>query len=62
MTQGRRELTGKWYLEKGFINYRVKVEVIRTTICEYDLSESPEFKLYEAARPEDLIALEIKVA
>jgi len=57
-----RKLTGNWYLQKGFWGYKVMVEVIKTDTCMEDFSQSPEYTVYEKARPSDFIELKIPVA
>lgn len=55
-----RELTGNWYLRKRFLGgYAIMVEVIITTTCHHTLSEHESEPLYEKARTEDLIKLNI---
>lgn len=58
---GTRELTGEWYLRRNiFGRYKVMVEVISTTICRHDFTESPEFRRYEKAKEEDFSLLGIR--
>lgn len=54
-----RKLTGKWYLKSTFFGYKVMVETIQTTTCEFDFSTSPEIIIWEKAKEGDLFKLNI---
>jgi len=56
-----RKLTGKWYLKKGFWSYTIMVEVIKTDTCLKDFSQSPEYKVFEKAKSEDIFNLNIPI-
>ena len=58
---GQRKLTGRWFLKKKLFGYSIIVETIQTYTSNYDLgvSESPEFTVWEKAKPKDLIELGI---
>lgn len=58
-----RVLTGKWFLQKRkfFRGFKVIVEIVQTTTCPFDFSQSPKFTRLEEATTEYLIALNIKL-
>jgi len=57
----KRELTGEWYIKKKRFSFTIMVEVLKTTTCDFDFSQSPEFTCWEEAKPYDLIKLNIKI-
>lgn len=56
-----RELTGNWYLKRRFFGgYKVMVELVNNSVCEYDLIPDPNFFIWKKATGRDLIELDIK--
>lgn len=58
----RRTLTGEWFLKKRLFGYTVMVETRQSYLCEEDQTFSPEFTVWERAKAQDLIELNIKVS
>lgn len=55
-----RKLTGEWYLKKKWFGYVVMVQCVKTEECPDSLDQSPEYKIWEKARPSDLYELDIR--
>lgn len=57
----KRRLTGKWALKKKWFGFIVMVEVIKTTVSEYDLSPDIEVTVWEKAKDFDLIEMKLQI-
>jgi hypothetical protein len=56
-----RILTGNWFLKRrNFFGFDIMVEVMKTSICISDFSESPQYTIWEKAQDSDIIELGIK--
>lgn len=56
-----RELSGKWFIKKKLFGYTIMVEIIKRIEDDRDFTKSPPILVWEKAKPEDLVKLNIKI-